>query len=42
MGCFSYLVILGGGIAYNGFKGVGSTLTKLPNIRIRFAPIIEG
>ena len=28
MGCFSYLVILGGGIAYNGFKGVGSTLKE--------------
>ncbi|MCD7749205.1 MAG: F0F1 ATP synthase subunit A, partial [Oscillospiraceae bacterium] len=26
IGCFSYLVILSGGIASNGFKGVGKTL----------------
>lgn len=28
MGCMSYLVILSGGIAQNGFRGVGSTLKE--------------
>ena len=28
MGCLSYLIILSGGIAGNGFKGVGSTLKE--------------
>lgn len=28
MGCISYLVILGGGIAHNGLHGVGSTLKE--------------
>lgn len=28
MGCLSYLVILGGGIAHNGIKGIGKTLKE--------------
>ena len=34
MGCVSYLVILSGGIASNGFRGVGSTLKELSLIHI--------
>ena len=32
LGCLSYLVILSGGIAGNGFKGIGSTLNELPSV----------
>ena len=34
MGCLSYLVILSGGIAQNGLRGVGSTLKELSLIHI--------